>query len=155
MLQYEYGPLQLMYSFVFSMIMACFSGYYADRKGRSFIGWFVLGFVVTIFAPLILYYLPSLKKDDEAKIFISTPTQVPDSASSPVIPDWKLEEDKLWYYLDRSHEQVGPVSIIALRDLWARGLLELNSYVWSEGMDQWQKVAQLPSLREALSHHDL
>ncbi len=46
---------------------------------------------------------------------------------------------------------MGPVSIIALRELWHRGQLELNSYVWSEGMEQWQKVDHLPELKNALN----
>ena len=61
------------------------------------------------------------------------------------------EEDKLWYYLDVNHHQMGPVSIIALRELWNTGLLELTSYVWTEGMLQWEKVDDLSALKEALS----
>jgi hypothetical protein len=46
---------------------------------------------------------------------------------------------------------VGPVSIIALRELWNRGLLELNSYVWTDGMEKWEKVDHLPELKIVLN----
>ena len=63
------------------------------------------------------------------------------------------EENKLWYYLDRDHQQMGPVSVIALRELWNRGELEMNQYVWSSGMDKWEKVEDLSELQNALNQH--
>ena len=48
---------------------------------------------------------------------------------------------------------MGPVSVIALRELWNRGELEMNQYVWSSGMDKWEKVEDLSELQNALNQH--
>ena len=81
------------------------------------------------------------------------PTQEHHPKPPPTPEELKLqdEEEKLWYYLDQNHQQVGPVSIIALRALWNRGVLELNSYVWTEGMTQWEKVDNLSDLKTLLN----
>ncbi|WP_039358373.1 GYF domain-containing protein [Candidatus Protochlamydia amoebophila] len=151
---------QIMTSFVLSAIIGYFTGYYADQKGRDFTTWFILGLLFNFFATILLFFLPSIKKEENIR-----PTMTiakPDPAISisqpqqPISPlNWKEEENKLWYYLDQNHEQVGPVSIIALRNLWNSGLLGFNSYVWAEGMERWQKVDQLTNLKEALSKHSL
>jgi hypothetical protein len=40
---------------------------------------------------------------------------------------------------------------VALRELWNRGKLELNNYVWSDGMEKWEKVDNLPDLKDVLN----
>lgn len=151
------STMQMIVSFIILIIIASLTAYYADRKGRSFTIWFILGALLGVFAPLILFFLPSLPEENSDATQPMMTVSQPDPSLSPVspplasLPAWKGEEDKLWYYLDQEHQQIGPVSIVALRDMWKRGLLELNSYVWTEGMEQWQKVEQLQELREALN----
>ncbi len=153
----EPSTMQMIVSFIILVIIASLTAYYADRKGRSFTVWFILGVLLGVFAPLILFFLPSLREEDvgegQPTMTVSRPDPSLELISPPLapVPVWKEEENKLWYYLDQEHQQMGPVSMIALRDMWNRGLLELNSYVWTEGMGQWQKVEQLPELKEALS----
>ena len=80
----------------------------------------------------------------------------PSSQKSPPVQlttveiEKKVEEDKLWYYLDQNRQQVGPVSLIAVRELWNRGQLELTSLVWTKGMEQWQKIDDLSELKNYL-----
>lgn len=124
-------------SFIILLIIAGFTAYYADKKGRSPVGWFVLSVLIGFIAPLILYFLPSLRGEK--------PTTPPPPPSN--VP---LQDDKLWYYLDEHHKQYGPLSIIGLKELWDTGKLELSSYVWSEGMEKWEKVDNLPELKKAL-----
>ncbi len=109
----------------------------------------------------MLLFLPVFKKKpdeniEEPTMIISKPDpSLHDQLSQhlPIQEDLKrqAEEEKLWFYLDKDHHQVGPVSIIALRELWNTGRLELTSYVWSEGMDQWEKVDKLPELKVVLN----
>lgn len=149
------NTIQMIMSFIILVIVASLTAYYAERKGRSFAIWFLLGALLGIFAPLILFFLPSLQETEESGGQPTMAVSQPDPSlqhlpSSAPQRDWQLE-DKLWYYLDHQHQQMGPVSVIALRDLWNRGLLELNSYVWTEGMSQWRKVDELPELKATLS----
>ena len=145
-------------SFILLLMIASFTAYYANRKGRNPLLWFMIGILLGIFAPLILLFLPAVKSergnDGLPTMTISNPDpSLQDLPPSPVKSEIKRreEEEKLWYYLDQNHQQMGPVSIIALRELWNRGQLELTSYVWSDGMTQWQTVDDLPDLKAALN----
>lgn len=145
-------------SFILLLIIASATAYYASKKGRNPLLWFIIGVLLGVFAPLILLFLSWMQSDqkngESPGMTVSNPD--PSLQNLPQIP---LEvdpaaneiENKLWYYLDQHHEQMGPVSVIALRDLWNHGQLELNSYVWSDGMDQWQKVDNLPQMKEVLN----
>jgi len=155
------GP-QLFFSFIVSTLFAFISAYYAEKKGRSSLVWFVLGFLFTFIAPIALYFLSPMNEETEnlktsknnepSSPFKSDPTFAsPQTILPPPFKEENKDENVLWFYLDQEHQQIGPVSIIALRDLWNRGLLELNSYVWTEGMQKWEKVDQLPDLKIALN----
>ena len=146
----------LVWSFILLLIIAGFTAYYANTKGRNPILWFILGLLLGIFAPLILLFLPKAKQktDGYPTMTVSKPdASLKDDAQPPPLPDefqQQTEENKLWYYLDKDHQQIGPVSIYAMRELWNRGTLDLNQYVWTEGMDKWEKVDNLPELKSTL-----
>ncbi len=144
---------------IFALIIACCTAYYANRKGRNPIIWFILGILLGIIAPLILLFLPTVnggRNVEKPTMSVSNPDpllrqQPPLPPPSPAELKHQEEEEKLWYYLDQQHQQMGPVSIVALRELWNTGRLNLNSYVWTNGMSQWEKVDQLSELKVALN----
>lgn len=147
----------MLLSFILLLIIAALTAYYASKKGRNTMIWFVLGLLLGVFAPLILLFLPKLKPEGDGLPTMTLSKPDPYNTLFPEIPptpdDQKLkeEENKLWYYLDQEHIQIGPVSAYALRELWNRGRLDLNSYVWSEGMANWEKVDDLPDLKDVLN----
>ncbi len=142
----------MLYSFIILLIVGSMTAYYANRKGKNPLLWFVLGMLIGLFAPLILFFLPSNKPEEKfPTMSVSNPDPSLAQLASPLEIPPSIEENKLWYYLDKDHQQMGPVSIIALRELWNRGQLELTSYVWSEGMDNWERVDNLPDLKAALN----
>lgn len=146
-------------SFILLLIIASFTAYYASRAGRNPMIWFAIGVLLGIFAPLLLFFLNSMKpqkgEDGYPTMIVSPPDKavanLPPHQPSPEELKLQEEENRLWYYLDQNHTQIGPVSVIALRDLWNRGMLEEKQYVWSEGMAQWEKVENLPELKAALN----
>lgn len=146
MLSHQPDTLQFILSLIVSIVFAFISASVAERKGRNTTTWFIMGVLFSFFALIVLLFLPSLKKEEGP---MAPKTPVPDVLSQ--FPPRSEEEDKLWFYLDVDHQQMGPVSVVALRELWNTGLLELNSFVWSEGMDKWEKVESLQKLREALN----
>jgi hypothetical protein len=146
-------------SFTLLFIIASFTAYYAHRKGRNALLWFIIGVLLGVFAPLILLFFPTVT-NDQSKEGVLAKTISPSDPSFQELSESQQtsdalkqqeEENKLWYYLDQNHQQIGPVSVIALRELWKRGLLELNNYVWSDGMAQWEKVDNLPELKAILN----
>lgn len=46
------------------LVIATLCGYYAKQKGRSFVGWFILGFLLSLIALAILWFLPETGFDD-------------------------------------------------------------------------------------------
>jgi len=155
----SFDNISMFYVILF-LAMAGLTAYYAHFKGRNPLAWFALTLLFGFFAPLILLFIPRLgpdgaplKQDNEPMMNVSNPdpslaNQIP--PPSPLLTRSK-DEDKLWYYLDQDHQQIGPVSVVALRELWNTGRLELSSYVWSEGMLDWKKVDELPDLKDVLN----
>lgn len=145
----------LLLSFILLLVIAGLTAYYADRKGRNAFLWFVIGVLLGVIAPIILYFLPSPKAEEPNKpsgvVYPpAPPSDEKQSVEQSVMP---LENDRLWYYLDGNHQQYGPVSVIALKDLWDTGTLDLNSFVWTEGMEKWDRVDNLPKLKEKFKHY--
>lgn len=143
------GP-ELLISFIILLIISSFTALYAEKRGRSPVGWFILTLLFSLLATIALFLLPPLKKSD-----IVSPPSAPPLKPTPEGQNYqaeneRLKADRLWFYLDSSHNQFGPISIIGLRELWNRGQLSLKSYVWSEGMEKWQLVEELPDLHQSL-----
>jgi GYF domain 2 len=148
------------FSVVLFLAIAGLTAYFARFKGRNPVAWFLIALLIGFFAPIILMFLPRLGPDGQPIISDLDPTMTvlkpdaPDDEQS-VFPSPLLDrqegEDKLWYYMDQAHQQVGPVSVIALREQWHTGRLELNSYVWTEGMVDWKKIDELPELKLILN----
>jgi hypothetical protein len=50
-----------------------------------------------------------------------------------------------WFYASEGQQQ-GPYPEIQLRELIARGTITADTLVWTEGMANWQKAAEIPGL---------
>lgn len=146
-------------SFIGLLIIGVFTAYYASVKGKNPFLWFFIACLIGVFAPLTLFILtmfnnPTEESPDQPTMDVSPPPQ-PNDLSKEQKKDnlEKMEEDLLWYYLTDDHQQFGPVSVIALRDLWNTGRLSLGNYVWSQGMKEWKKIEDLPDLQTILNKH--
>lgn len=130
---------QLIVSFVLGLLIGAITAYFAERRGRSPMVWFFVGALLGIFGLILVFILPSYaaKEVDEKKgepvVFVAAPPIAP----PPVI------EEKLWYYLDQNHQQYGPVPYAQIKDLLDRQELTTDTYVWSEGMEDWKRISEL------------
>jgi hypothetical protein len=50
-----------------------------------------------------------------------------------------------WYYVQGS-ERMGPVGVEALRELFSKGDLNLESYVWRKGFQNWERLKDVNEL---------
>jgi hypothetical protein len=57
-----------------------------------------------------------------------------------------MTPDPQWYFA-RNGQQLGPVSLDALRQMIASAQLTASDLVWCEGMADWQPAGQVPALR--------
>jgi hypothetical protein len=158
---------QLLISLLILLVIASLTSYYADKKGRNSTAWFVLTLLFGPLVSIVLLFLPSLNKSQgdlqqrppknpinnlenyskTSLASLNSQSSSEDQASQQLS---FLKEDKLWYYLDEEHQQYGPISLIGLKELWNTGRVRLATYVWSEGMDKWKKIEELPDLHQAL-----
>ena len=153
----QYTTQEIVLSALFVLLIAGITAYYARTKGRNPVLWFFITIFLGILAPILIFFLSLVnndKKEDYPTMTRSNPDPALEHLAIPPMPalEAKVEEDenKLWYYLDENHEQIGPVSVIALKELWNRGQLELRSYVWTTGMPKWERVDDMPDLKNLL-----
>lgn len=122
-------------AWVFLFVLAAGTAYFADKKGRSPFGWFLLTLLLGMIAPVLLYFLGEQPAVSTAKQ--STATQPETSVKKNLSFATHID----WYYLDQNRQQVGPVSGSRLQELQDQGIIGPNTYLWKEGMESWQKMA--------------
>lgn len=138
--------MRMFLSFVFLLFLAGLTGFFAKKRGRDPVGWFLLSLLIGIFALLILFILPTRAKEsandlevDEDKLLFGSSTSEEGGVYS-----------KEWFYLDVDHKQIGPISFDKLQDVWEEGVIAERTFVWCEGMTRWVKIQDMAMLHEAL-----
>jgi hypothetical protein len=117
------------------------ASYFASQRGRDPFAWFMIGMLLGILGLLLLFLLPPLENEKKEPV---EPEEI-----APVITE-PAERLTDWFYLDKNRIQVGPVAFNALKRAWDDKEITIETLVWREGMGEWKKVAELPSLREVL-----
>lgn len=56
-----------------------------------------------------------------------------------------MAADTKWYYVEK-HERKGPVSFENLQQLVAKGTITIETLVWKEGMQDWEKASVIKGL---------
>ena len=67
-------------------------------------------------------------------------------ASSRAAAASAAKEKAMWYYLDHSRRQRGPVSTTTLISLVSRGALKKRTYVWRKGFSKWKPLNEVREL---------
>jgi hypothetical protein len=124
------------------------SSYFAKQRGRDPFAWFLIGMLLGILGLLLLFLLPPLSKG-------ALPEEVPqrEEIEPSLVPQEREDSSyrlKDWYYLDDQRNQVGPNTFNQLRKAAGQGKIHPDTYVWTEGMDGWKIVEELPIVKEAL-----
>lgn len=132
--------MQMMVSLVLWVLMGSLNAYFAHKRGRDPIAWFMIGILLGILGLGLLFLLPRLEQPPGTEE-INDPQDV--------TSDYAKNE---WFYLDVARQQQGPVQWRFLKNQWADGLINADSLVWSEGMANWSRVAELPGLKEELNN---
>lgn len=117
--------------FVTSTLFGFIASNMARKQNRDPGFWFLMGF---FFGALSLLTLLVLRRKD-----LSTPHK------KVVVPKTPLRFDE-WYYLDSTHSPQGPIPFQDLAQLWSDKRLEKNTFVWSEGMEEWNPIEKIPDL---------
>ncbi|MBQ8498566.1 DUF4339 domain-containing protein [Chlamydia sp.] len=161
-----------MFPFTFFLLYICLgmlTAYLATKKNRNSIGWFLAGMFFGIFAVifiLILPPLPSSNQDhdstelkDSEDFFLQNTLEdseiiaIPDTISQVTIDTEK------WFYLSKDRTNVGPISIVQLiaflkecKNSPEKGVSPQELWVWKKGMQNWEKVKNIPELFEIVKN---
>jgi hypothetical protein len=139
---------QLFLTILLWLIIGSATAYYAGKRGRDPLLWFLVGMMLGLLGLLLLFILPVIAS--EASNTPKNPTENEELLNAPVVelPNNILTTD--WYYYDSRQERKGPVRYELLKTLWQSGGLNEDSFVWCEGMEDWKKIEQMQSLHAYL-----
>lgn len=127
--------MQLLNIILFWLFFGLLASHFAKKRGRHPLGWFFIGLFLGIIGVILLFVLPKVDKRTSA------PKSPP-----PTLPKRSEAWLKMWYYLDPNHACHGPLEFPDLIKKWKeKGICE-KSFIWGEGMKEWQRLAELPDL---------
>lgn len=131
---------------VAAALIGTLTGYLAKGRGRDPIKWFLIGMLCGIFALIALYLFPVVEDKEKAK-------DIEVKVVPPVVP--QAVEDELsakpWFYLDEKHVRYGPEPLDTLKLRFKDGDITKRTYIWSEGMEGWKRLEDLPDVLEQIT----
>ena len=135
--------MRMLLSFVLLLICAGANAYFAKQRGRDPVAWFLIGLLLGVFGLLVLVLMPKLStksdlEQDEDRILAGIGISNNDFIS------------KEWLYLDEARQQVGPIFFKQLCKIYEEGKISDRTYVWCEGMKEWERIGNMPVLQEAI-----
>ncbi|MGR3952078.1 MAG: DUF4339 domain-containing protein [Chlamydia sp.] len=135
------------FQFITSLIVGAIAAILADWRGRSSILWFCLGTLLGPLGLLVLLIVPKLQS-------VSVDPNRKEKVQEELFSHQKMSLDiasASWFYIDLpTREAKGPLRFIDLQRLWRDGLLEKSTFVWSKGLKEWMKIADLEVLYNLL-----
>lgn len=133
--------MTLIISIVSMVFFGSITAYVAKKRGRDPLIWCLVGIVF----PLGLFLLLLLPKGEYSTVKNHEEIIALTGCSDLNYPC------KEWFYLDVKYQQQGPVMFDYLRKCWKEEKLVPQSFVWSDGMQQWKRISELPDFEDALN----
>jgi hypothetical protein len=56
-----------------------------------------------------------------------------------------------WYYKDRMGRTRGPSELIQLKTAWGGGIIDKNTFIWGDDMDEWAPIHMVYGLEAAIA----
>ncbi len=135
------------------LLMGLTTAYFATQRKRDALGWFMIGILLGFLGLLLLFLLPKLKEKEEIGKTDPLKLAPVETNSLSTIPNPALASQDLykeWYFYDRSKQLQGPVDIALLKKIWQEGLIDKDTFIWSEGREQWNKIEEIEHLQQLL-----
>ncbi|KAH9547209.1 hypothetical protein CY35_11G023100 [Sphagnum magellanicum] len=60
-----------------------------------------------------------------------------------------------WYYKDRLGRSRGPMELVNLKTAWAAGIVDKNTFIWGDDMDEWAPIGMVYGLETAIATPDI
>ncbi|NGX33738.1 MAG: hypothetical protein K1060chlam1_00079 [Candidatus Anoxychlamydiales bacterium] len=140
----------------------------AYKKNRDTQTWFILGLFFGIIALAIIYFLKPLKiirniqkKSNQSlanHFSILKPLKIirniQKKSNQSLANHFSIlkTDNNYWYYLDNEKNQIGPMSLKKLYDIYLKEKISNYTYVWNDSMDTWKKLIDISSLSKLLKN---
>lgn len=136
--------MQIISLIVLWLCLGTATAYFANQRGRDPIVWFMLGMLLGFFGLLLVFLLPPLAEEEPAVEAEYALLEQRGELSFGLSNQDFLVKD--WFYYDHKQIRQGPVSFDKLKGLWKDGFLNEESYIWSEGMENWIRLEEVQNL---------
>lgn len=60
-----------------------------------------------------------------------------------------------WYYKDRLGRSRGPMELIQMKTAWAAGIIDKNTFIWGDDLDEWAPIGMVYGLERAVVTPDV
>eukprot|EP00245_Coleochaete_scutata_P001264 TRINITY_DN11537_c0_g1_i1.p1 TRINITY_DN11537_c0_g1~~TRINITY_DN11537_c0_g1_i1.p1 ORF type:complete len:448 (+),score=128.63 TRINITY_DN11537_c0_g1_i1:115-1458(+) len=60
-----------------------------------------------------------------------------------------------WYYKDRLGRTRGPCELLNLKTAWGTGIIDQNTFIWGDDMDEWAPIGMVYGLERAIATPDV
>lgn len=119
------SPSFILLSSIYGMI----SGYLAYRKKKNPYKWFLIGFCFGLIG-IAFFLIPQKQRKGAAPLKQESMVSI------------QGPSDKLWFYLDSTLQQVGPVSYSSISKAFSQKIISQETYVWHENLTEWKKLGE-------------
>lgn len=131
--------VQIISLIILWLCLGASTAYFANQRGRDPFVWFMIGMLLGFFGMLLLFLLPPVA-DAQQKM---APFEEKGEEFIIQNRDYLIKE---WYYYDQDRVRQGPLTFDQVKALWKRGVLNEESFVWSEGLESWKKIEELQNV---------
>lgn len=153
--------------FLIYILLGFLTAYMASKKNRNPIGWFFTGMFFGVFGIIILLTLPPLSHKD-THLNLPDENNLSNNAlnsflenTSPTEASSSIDRVEIstekWFYLNKDKQAVGPLSfedlllfLHAKAERTEEDVTPQNIWVWKKGMQNWEKVKNVPEINNAL-----
>lgn len=56
-----------------------------------------------------------------------------------------------WYYKDRLGRTRGPMELIQLKTAWGGGIIDKDTFIWGDDMDEWAPIHMIYGMERAIA----
>ncbi|PIN26341.1 hypothetical protein CDL12_00927 [Handroanthus impetiginosus] len=56
-----------------------------------------------------------------------------------------------WYYKDRLGRTRGPMELIQLKTAWGAGIIDKDTFIWGDDMDEWAPISMIYGMERAIA----
>ncbi len=133
--------MQLFLTIALCLIISAATAHFANQRGRDPLIWFMLGMLLGLFGLLLLFLLPIVEEENSEESPTIEQKRKPQPLSAT--HDYLVKD---WFYYDRNREMQGPIRFEKLKELWKNAEINEGSFIWTEGMAEWQKLEEVHGL---------